>query len=97
MDEVLYGEHGEIMLERQGTQMNLQLVQDNSGGVKVAYNDKEYGYKEFLANELARLELFAKKIKQHDRCRQATAGRFAQRGRMTMAARNGIAAKMMAL
>lgn len=66
VDEVLFGEHGEIMLERQGNQMNLQLVQDNSGGVKVRYNDKEYGYSEFLANELAHLELFAKKIKQHD-------------------------------
>ena len=32
VDEVLYGEHGEIMLERQGTQMNLQLVQDKQFG-----------------------------------------------------------------
>ena len=66
VDEVLFGNNGEIMFNRLGNAITLQLVSDNIGGVKIRYNSKDYTYKGFLAKELAHLEQFANKIKQRD-------------------------------
>lgn len=66
VDEVLYGQNGEIMFNRLGNAVTLQFVQDNKGGVRIRYNSNDYTYKGFLAKELAHLEQFANKIKQHD-------------------------------
>ena len=63
VDEVLYGNDGEIMFNRLGNAVSLQLVQDKSAGLKIRYNSKDYSYKDFLAKELAHLDIFANKIK----------------------------------
>ena len=66
VDEVLFGNNGEIMFNRLGNAVTLQLISDNAGGVKIRYNTKEYSYKNFLSKELAHLDQFANKIKQRD-------------------------------
>ena len=66
VDEVLYGNNGEIMFNRLGNPITLQFVSDNAEGLKVKYKSSEYTYKNFLAKELAHLDQFASKIKQHD-------------------------------
>ena len=66
VDEVLYGNNGEIMFNRLGNPITLQFVSDNAEGLKIKYKSSEYTYKNFLAKELAHLDQFASKIKQHD-------------------------------
>lgn len=66
VDEVLYGNNGEIMFNRLGNPITLQFVSDNAEGLKIKYKSSEYTYKSFLAKELAHLDQFASKIKQHD-------------------------------
>lgn len=66
VDEVLYGNNGEVMFNRLGNSVSLQFVSDNAGGLIIKYKSNEYTYKSFLAKELANLDQFASKIKQRD-------------------------------
>ena len=65
VDDIVYEGDGTIIFERMGKIYKIQLVQKGDG-LAIKYNGVEYSYKEFLAKELAHLELFAKKILQKD-------------------------------
>lgn len=65
VDDIVYEGDGTIIFERMGKIYKIQLIQKGVG-LAIKYNGEEYSYKEFLAKELAHLELFAKKIQQKD-------------------------------
>lgn len=65
VDDIVYEGDGTIIFERMGKIYKIQLIQKGDG-LAIKYNGEEYSYKEFLAKELAHLELFAKKIQQKD-------------------------------
>ena len=65
VDDVVYESNGNITFEKQGQIIQLQLF-EKDGKLAVRYEGKEYGYEEFLADGLAHLDLFAKRILQYD-------------------------------
>lgn len=65
IDDIIYESDGSITFERMGRVLQLKLVKRDEE-IAIQYEGKEYKYKEFLAKELAHLELFAKKIQQKD-------------------------------
>lgn len=65
VDDIIYESDGSITFERMGRVLQLRLVKKGEE-VAIQYEGKEFGYKDFLAKELAHLEQFAKKIQQKD-------------------------------
>lgn len=65
VDDIAYESDGTITFEKQGQIISIQLFEKNKQ-VAVRYEGKEYDYKEFLADGLAHLDVFAKRILQYD-------------------------------
>lgn len=65
VDEIAYDGDGTITFERMGNLFQFQLIRKGEE-IAILYKEKEYSYREFLAKELANLEVFAKKILQKD-------------------------------
>ena len=65
VDEIIYDADGTITFERMGKLFQLQLTMKGDE-IAICYENKEYSYRQFLAQELANLEQFAKKILQKD-------------------------------
>lgn len=65
IDDIIYESDGSITFERMGLVLQLRLAKKGEE-VAIQYEGKEFGYREFLAKELAHLEQFAKKILQKD-------------------------------
>lgn len=66
VDDIIMEGNGQITFERMGNMMTVQLIPSKDNEIKVRYNDREYKYRDFLAKELAHLDLFANKILQKD-------------------------------
>lgn len=65
VDDIIFENDGTITFERLGQIVSLQLFEEK-GQIAVRYKGGEYSYMEFLAKELAHLDLFATKILHND-------------------------------
>ena len=61
IDDIIYESDGSITFERMGKVLQLRLVKKGEE-IAIQYEGKEFGYRDFLAKELAHLEHFAKKM-----------------------------------
>lgn len=62
--EMVFDERGNIMFERHGQMLSIQITEDKDGRRFIVYNGVNIPYRTFLAKELAHLDILASKILQ---------------------------------
>ena len=60
--EMVCDGRGNIIFERHGQLLSIQILEDEDGRKFVKYNDVEIPYRKFLAKELSHLDVLASKI-----------------------------------